>query len=122
MRLLKLTHKVLVLFIELKKIPKGSHIFQQMAKKRVFFSYFLAYLKYYLFLYSKKVIRSRMTIYLKGFSKCVTILKELNAKQPRLRSLRGFFVYAIRIIVKLWFQGKILKCYKRRLNICFGKD
>ncbi len=39
----------------------------------------------------------------------IDILEELYTNQRKLGSLRGFFLYALEIMVKPWFQEKIMK-------------
>jgi len=50
----------------------------------------------------------------------MTILEELDTKQRQIRSLRGFFLYALEIMVKPWFQERILKFYPLIFNLSFG--
>jgi len=57
-----------------------------------FFSYFLVNQKYYLFFYHKKPID------IEFLYQSVDVIQELDSKKRKIRSLRGFFLYALEIM------------------------
>ena len=81
-----------VFFFEIQEIPKNSLIFDEFKKQTIFFSYFQVDQKYYLFIYSQKYIDIDL------IDPFINIIEELNTKQRKIRSLRGFFIYAIEIM------------------------
>ena len=91
-------------FFQTKQIPvrnKSSHgaslrddssLFDEFKKQKIYFSYFQVDHKYYLFFYSQKSIDINF-IY-----QSVNVLQELDSKQRKIRSMRGFFLYALEIL------------------------
>jgi len=79
-------------FFQTQQIPDDTILFDQLKKQEIFFSYFQVDQKYYLFFYSQKSIDINF-IY-----QSVNVLQELDSKQRTLRSLRGFFLYALEIM------------------------
>ena len=79
-------------FFEIQQIPDDSLIFDEIKNQQLFFSYFQVHQKYYLFLYSQKSIDIDL------IDESIHILEELDRKQRRIRSLRGFFLYALEIM------------------------
>ena len=60
--------------------------------KHIFFSYFQVNQKYYLFFYTEKSIE--IDFLYQG----VDVIQELDSKKRKIRSLRGFFLYALEIL------------------------
>ena len=81
-------------FFQTKEIPENSSLFDEFQQQKIFFSYFQVQQKYYLFFYSQKLID------IDFFEPFIEILEELNIKQRKIRSLRGFFLYALEIMEK----------------------
>lgn len=79
-------------FFQTQQITDSSSIFDQLKNQSIFFSYFQVDHKYYLFFYSQKSIDINF-IY-----QSVNVLQELDSKQRKIRSLRGFFLYALEIM------------------------
>ena len=75
-------------FFQTKQIPDDSSFFNQVKKQKIFFSYFQVDQKYYLFFYSQK------SIDIDFLYQSVDVIQELDSKQRKIRSLRGFFLYA----------------------------
>ena len=66
-----------------------SSIFDQFKQQKIFFSYFQLDQNYYLFLYAQE------SIDINFLYQSVDVIKELDSKQRKIRSLRGFFLYAL---------------------------
>jgi hypothetical protein len=79
-------------FFQTKQISDDTILFQEFKKQKIFFSYFLVDQKYYLFLYSQKPIG------IDFLYQFVDVIQELDSKKRKIRSLRGFFLYALEII------------------------
>ena len=71
---------------------RNTILFNQLKQQKIFFSYFQVDKNYYLFLYAQE------SIDLAFFYKSVHIIQELDSKQRKIRSLRGFFLYALEIM------------------------
>lgn len=111
-------------FFEIQPIPlrnKSSHVaslrddtilFHQFKEQKIFFSYFQVDQKYYLFFYSQKPIDIDL------IDPSIHILEELNTKQRKIRSMRGFFLYALEIID----NGKDLKILTTNLKPSFWRN
>ena len=82
-----------------------------MKEKKFFFSYFLVDQKYYLFFYSQK------SIDINFLYQSVKVIQELDFKQRKIRSLRGFFLHALEIMKK----GKEYEILKTNLQPFFWK-
>ena len=76
------------------QIPNDIILFNELKKQNIFFSYFQVDQNYYLFLFAQKFIQLD-TIY-----ESVEVIEELDSKQRKIRSLRGFFLYALEIMEK----------------------
>ena len=81
-------------FFQIQQIPDSSSIFDQFNQQNIYFSYFQVDQNYYLFLYAQQSI----DINLLYQSVAVDVIQELDSKQRKIRSLRGFFLYALEII------------------------
>lgn len=98
-------------FFETQKIPENSVIFDQFQKQRIFLSYFQVDGKYYLFFYEPK------SIDINFLYQSVDVLQELDKKQRKLRSFRGFLLYALDIME----TGKDVEILKTNLHPFFWK-
>jgi hypothetical protein len=76
----------------MEQIPENSTLFDEFKNQEIFFSYFLVDQKYYLFFYEQK------SIDIDRIEPFIHILDELDTKQRKIRSLRGFFLYALEIL------------------------
>jgi hypothetical protein len=81
-------------FFQTQQIPDDRILLNQFQNQKIFFSYFKVDQNYYLFLYAQKSIQLD-TIY-----ESVEVIEELDSKQRKIRSLRGFFLYALEIMEK----------------------
>jgi len=66
--------------------------FDEFKKQKIFFSYFQIDQKYYLFVYTQQ------SIDINFLYQSIDVIQELDSKQRKIRSLRGFFLYALEII------------------------
>lgn len=80
-----------VYFFEIEKILDSSNIFEELKKRQIFFSYFQVDQKYYILVFAEKSFDPDFLY------KLLTGIRELNYKQRRIRSLRGFLTYALEI-------------------------
>jgi len=92
-----------IFFFQTQQIPDDTILFNQLKEQNIFYSYFQVDQNYYLFIYSQTNIQIDFLYPL------VQVIEELDSKQRKIRSLRGFFLYALEIMVKPWFQEKIMK-------------
>jgi hypothetical protein len=83
-----------IFFFQTQQILDDTILFNEFKKQKIFYSYFQVDRNYYLFLYRQKFIHLDL-IY-----QSVEIIQELDSKQRKIRSLRGFFLYALEIIEK----------------------
>ena len=81
-------------FFQTQQIMNHTIIFNQLKEQKVFYSYFQVDKNYYLFLFSQKSIDINFLYQL------VQVIQELDSKQRKIRSLRGFFMYALEIMGK----------------------
>ena len=81
-----------IFFFQTQQIPDDTILFNQFQNQKIFFSYFQVDQNYYLFLYAQK------HIHLDLIYQYVDVIQELDSKQRKIRSLRGFFLYALEII------------------------
>jgi hypothetical protein len=79
-------------FFQTQQIPDSSSIFDKLKEQNIFYSYFQVDQNYYLFLYAQQ------SIDIKLLYQSVQIIQELDSKQRKIRSLRGFFLYALKIM------------------------
>ena len=73
-------------FFETEQIPENSLLFEELQKQELFFSYFQIDPNYYLFFYGQKSIEIDF-IY-----QSINVIQELDRKQRKIQSLRGFFL------------------------------
>ena len=81
-----------VYFFQIKEIAKDSLLLDEVKKQGIFFSYFQIDKEYYPILYNKKLIE------IDSFLTNTDIIKELNSKKRKIRSISGFLLYALKII------------------------
>ena len=91
-------------FFQTKQIPvrnKSSHgaslrddssLFDEFKKQKIYFSYFQVDQNYYLFVYAQK------SIDINFLYQSIDVIQELDSKQRKIRSFRGFFLYALEIM------------------------
>ena len=114
-------------FFQTQQIPDDTIFFDQLKEQQIFFSYFQVDHKYYLFFYSQKSIDINF-IY-----QSVNVLQELDSKKRKIRSLRGFFLYALEIMetgkdyeiletnLQPFFLEKSEKYYSTKQKISFTR-
>lgn len=73
-------------------ISDDSNLFHQLKKQNIFYSYFQVDQNYYLFLYAQK------SIDIDFLYQSINVIQELDSKQRKLRSIRGFLLYALEIM------------------------
>ena len=78
-------------FFQIQPIPDDTILFDQFEQQNICYSYFQVEQNYYLFLYSQKFID------IDSIDPFIHIIQELDTKQRKIRSLRGFFLYALEI-------------------------
>lgn len=100
-----------IFFFQTQTIPGNSNLFQQLKKQNIFYSYFLVNQNYYLFFYAQEPIQIDF-IY-----QFINLVQELDSKQRKIRSLRGFFLYALEIIK----NGKDYEILETNLQPFFWK-
>jgi hypothetical protein len=79
-------------FFQTQQIHDNSNIFDKFKKQKIFFSYFQVDQNYYLFFYAQKYIDIDFLYH------SADVIQELDSKQRKIRSLRGFFLYALEIM------------------------
>ena len=109
-------------FFEIEEIPRNevpsclatenSLIFEQLKKQELFFSYFQVDRNYYLFFYGQTHIDIDL------IEPHIQILQELDRKQRQVRSLRGFFLYALEIME----NGKDFQILENNLKPSFWRN
>ena len=125
-------------FFQTHQIPDSSSIFNQLKEQKIFFSYFQVEQaagdqNYYLFLYAQQSIDINLLY------QSVQVIQELDSKQRKIRSFRGFFLYALEIMetgkeyeilqtnLQPFFWRKIKNIIRQNqkgalLEFLFGKD
>jgi hypothetical protein len=81
-----------IFFFQTKQILDDTILFNKLKQQKSFFSYFQVDKNYYLFLYAQQSIDINLLY------QSVDVIQELDSKQRKIRSLRGFFLYALEII------------------------
>ena len=99
-------------FFEIQPIPDDTILYDQFQQQNIFYSYFQVEQKYYLFFYSQKSIDIDL------IEQFIDILEELDTKQRKIRSLRGFFLYALEIMN----NEKDLQIFKTNLKPSFWRN
>ena len=80
-------------FFQTQQIPDDTILFNEFQQQNIFFSYFQADQNYYLFVYAQKSIQIDFLYH------SIDVIQELDSKQRKIRSFRGFFLYALEIMV-----------------------
>jgi len=81
-----------VFFFQTQQIPADTILFDEFKKQNISFSYFQIDQKYYLFVYAQNSIQIDFLYH------SIDVLEELDSKQRKIRSFRGFFLYALEIM------------------------
>ena len=81
-----------VFFFQTQQIPADTILFDEFKKQNISFSYFQVDQKYYLFVYAQNSIQINFLYH------SIDVLEELDSKQRKIRSFRGFFLYALEIM------------------------
>ena len=81
-----------IFFFQTQQIADDTNLFDQLKKQKIFYFYFQVDQNYYLFFYRQTPIDLQ---FLYPF---VDVIQELDFKQRKIRSLRGFFLYALETI------------------------
>lgn len=81
-----------IFFFQTQQIHDNTNLFDQLKKQNIFYSYFKVDQNYYLFVYAEQSIDINLLY------QSVEIIQELDYKQRKIRSFRGFFLYALEIL------------------------
>jgi hypothetical protein len=81
-----------IFFFQTQQIHDNTNLFDQLKKQNIFYSYFKVDQNYYLFFYRQTPID------LQFLYQFVDVIQELDYKKRKIRSFRGFFLYALEII------------------------
>ena len=79
-------------FFQTQQIPDDAILLNELKQQKISFSYFQVDQNYYLFLYSQK------SIDIDFLYQSINVIQELDSKKRKIRSLRGFFLYALEIM------------------------
>ena len=99
-------------FFEIEPIPENSSLFDEFKNQKIFFSYFQVDQNYYLFFYAQEPIDINLLY------QYVDVIQELDSKQRKIRSLRGFFLYVLEIMS----NRKGLEILKTNLETSFWRN
>ena len=83
-----------IFFFQTQQIHDKTNLFDQFKKQKIFYFYFQVDQNYYLFVYSQN------SIDINFLYQSIDVIEELDSKQRKIRSLRGFFLYALEIYGK----------------------
>jgi hypothetical protein len=81
-----------IFFFQTHQILENSNLFDQLKDQKIFFSYFQVDQNYYLLVYAQK------SIDINFLYQSIDVIQELDSKQRKIRSFRGFFLYALEIM------------------------
>ena len=81
-----------IFFFQTKQIHDNTNLFDQFKKQKIFYSYFQVDQNYYLFVYAQNSIDINFLYQL------IDVIQELDSKQRKIRSFRGFFLYGLEIM------------------------
>ena len=104
-----------IYFFKVKKI-EDSQLFDKFSRKKFYFTYFFSDNDYYLFFYGKR--NSNEFDQFNSLFKEFHVIQNLDKKKRLIRSLRGFFKYAIEIMKK----SKDKKIIETNLYSLFWND
>lgn len=85
---------IFIFFAQIEPIKESLNVFEVLKKKEFYFYYFQKNKLYYIFLYGQYGLATSFEKLLPS----LVIIKELNTKKRRIRSLRGFILHALEII------------------------
>ena len=100
-----------IFFFQTQQIPDDTILFDEFKQQNIFYSYFQIDQNYYLFLYAQQSIDINLLY------QSVEVVQELDSKQRKIRSLRGFFLYALEIME----NGKEYEILETNLQPFFWK-
>jgi hypothetical protein len=100
-----------VFFFEIEPIPDEKILWKEFQQQNICFSYFQVDQRYYLFFYAQE------SIDIDQIDSLIQIIEELDRKQRQIRSLRGFFLYALEIMK----NEKDLQILKTNLKSSFWR-
>ena len=100
-----------IFFFQAQQIPDNTSLFNQFKEQNIFYSYFQVDQNYYLFFYQQTPID------LQFLYQFVDVIQELDYKKRKIRSFRGFFLYALEIIQ----MGENYEILKTNLQPFFWK-
>ena len=100
-----------IFFFKIEQIQDDTSLFDEFKEKTIFFSYFKVNPSYYIFLYAQK------SIDINFLYRSINVIQELDSKKRRIRSLRGFFLYALEIME----NGKDSQILKTNLQPFFWR-
>ena len=120
-------------FFQTQQIPDFASLFDQFNQQNIFFSYFQVDQNHYFLLYAQK------SIDINFLYQSIDVIQELDSKQRKIRSFRGFFLYALEIIengkdyeiletnLQPFFWRKVKNIIRQNkkgalLEFLFGKD
>jgi len=83
-----------IFFFQTQQITDDTILLNEFKQQNIFYSYFQVDQNYYLFLYAQQSIDINLLY------QSVQVIQELDSKQRKIRSLRGFFLYALEIMEK----------------------
>ena len=81
-----------IFFFQTQQISDDTILFNELKQQKIFYSYFQVDQNYYLFVYAQQSIDINI------FYQSVDVIQELDSKQRKIRSFRGFFLYALEIM------------------------
>jgi len=122
-----------IFFFQTQQILENSNLFDQLKDQKIFFSYFQVDQNYYLLVYAQK------SIDINFLYQSIDVIQELDSKQRKIRSFRGFFLYALEIMengkddeilstnLQPFFWRKVKNIIRQNqkaalLEFLFGKD
>lgn len=85
--------KPFVDFVEVEPIS-DSFIFQEYERQHFYYYYFEINQKYYLFIYGQTEDYNSLDF----FPESITVIKQLNQRKRKIRSLRGYFLYVLEML------------------------
>jgi hypothetical protein len=100
-----------IFFFQTQQIHDNTNLFDQLKKQNIFYSYFKVDQNYYLFVYAQQSIDINLLY------QSVEIIQELDYKQRKIRSFRGFFLYALEILE----NGKVYEILQTNLQPFFWR-
>ena len=102
-------------FLKTQLIEDSSIIFTEFEKHKFKFYYFQINQVYYLFFYGKK----EKYYSIDHLYKTIAVIEELDTKQRKIRSLRGFFLYALETLESA--EDKNINVLETNLSIFFWR-